>query len=106
MDPGGTGGPRIGVTVPAHIPPAGFVAYVRRAEPPKVLAGVRNPRSLRLAGQVAQGTVLAEPVPPSTWPSSGPRPGQTKTTRSSATTWPRSTTTPAWREAGCADRWR
>ena len=190
MDPGGTGGPRIGVTVAAHIPPAGFVAYVRRAEqlgfhevwlvedcflhgafsqaatalaattslhvglgiipaaarnvafaameistlaglypgrltvgvghgmpdwlrqagawpsspltlldeylrvlrrllagehvdfggryirlsdvrlgyppaePPKVLAGVRSPRSLRLAGQVAQGTVLAEPVTP------------------------------------------
>lgn len=25
-------GPRIGVTVPAHIPPGGFVPYVRRAE--------------------------------------------------------------------------
>jgi alkanesulfonate monooxygenase SsuD/methylene tetrahydromethanopterin reductase-like flavin-dependent oxidoreductase (luciferase family) len=34
------------------------------AVPPPVLAGVRGPRSLRLSGQVAQGTVLAEPVTP------------------------------------------
>ena len=34
------------------------------AVPPKVLAGVRGPRSLRLSGLVAQGTVLAEPVTP------------------------------------------
>jgi len=31
---------------------------------PPVLAGVRGPRSLRLSGEVAQGTVLAEPVTP------------------------------------------
>jgi alkanesulfonate monooxygenase SsuD/methylene tetrahydromethanopterin reductase-like flavin-dependent oxidoreductase (luciferase family) len=31
---------------------------------PPVLAGVRGPRSLRLSGQIAQGTILAEPVTP------------------------------------------
>lgn len=31
---------------------------------PPVLAGVRGPRSLRLSGRVAQGTILAEPVTP------------------------------------------
>jgi 5,10-methylenetetrahydromethanopterin reductase len=31
---------------------------------PPVLAGVRGPRSLRLSGKVAQGTILAEPVTP------------------------------------------
>jgi 5,10-methylenetetrahydromethanopterin reductase len=31
---------------------------------PAVLAGVRGPRSLRLSGKVAQGTILAEPVTP------------------------------------------
>ena len=34
------------------------------AVPPPVLAGVRGPRSLRRSGEVAQGTVLAEPVTP------------------------------------------
>ena len=38
----------------AHVPPV----------VPPVLAGVRGPRSLRLSGQVAQGTILAEPVTP------------------------------------------
>jgi 5,10-methylenetetrahydromethanopterin reductase len=38
----------------AHVPPV----------PPPVFAGVRGPKSLRLSGQVAQGTVLAEPVTP------------------------------------------
>jgi len=32
--------------------------------PPRVLAGVRGPRSLALAGQSADGTILAEPVTP------------------------------------------
>lgn len=44
------------------------VAGVRLASPPPVvprlLAGVRGPRSLALAGRVADGTVLAEPVTP------------------------------------------
>jgi 5,10-methylenetetrahydromethanopterin reductase len=31
---------------------------------PPVLAGVRGPKSLRLSGQVAEGTILAEPVTP------------------------------------------
>jgi 5,10-methylenetetrahydromethanopterin reductase len=31
---------------------------------PPVFAGVRGPRSLRLSGKVAQGTILAEPVTP------------------------------------------
>jgi 5,10-methylenetetrahydromethanopterin reductase len=31
---------------------------------PSVFAGVRGPRSLRLSGKVAQGTILAEPVTP------------------------------------------
>jgi 5,10-methylenetetrahydromethanopterin reductase len=31
---------------------------------PRVFAGVRGPRSLRLSGRVAQGTILAEPVTP------------------------------------------
>src|SRR5215472_14695743 len=31
---------------------------------PPVFAGVRGPRSLRLSGQIAQGTILAEPVTP------------------------------------------
>jgi len=31
---------------------------------PPVFAGVRGPRSLRLSGRVAQGTILAEPVTP------------------------------------------
>src|SRR6202142_3852028 len=31
---------------------------------PPVFAGVRGPRSLRLSGEVAQGTILAEPVTP------------------------------------------
>ena len=31
---------------------------------PAVFAGVRGPRSLRLSGQIAQGTILAEPVTP------------------------------------------
>jgi 5,10-methylenetetrahydromethanopterin reductase len=31
---------------------------------PPVLAGVRGPKSLRLSGRVAQGTILAEPVTP------------------------------------------
>jgi 5,10-methylenetetrahydromethanopterin reductase len=31
---------------------------------PPVFAGVRGPRSLRLSGQLAQGTILAEPVTP------------------------------------------
>ncbi|HEY0187824.1 MAG TPA: LLM class flavin-dependent oxidoreductase [Cellulomonas sp.] len=35
-----------------------------RATPPPVLAGVRGPRSLALAGRVADGTVLAEPATP------------------------------------------
>lgn len=34
------------------------------AEPPLVLAGVRGPRSLALAGQVTDGVVLAEPSTP------------------------------------------
>ena len=34
------------------------------AQPPPVLAGVRGPRSLALAGRVADGVVLAEPVTP------------------------------------------
>ncbi|MCP2331659.1 LLM class flavin-dependent oxidoreductase [Actinoalloteichus caeruleus] len=34
------------------------------AVPPPVLAGVRGPRSLAVAGRVAEGTVLAEPVSP------------------------------------------
>ncbi|HWS57870.1 MAG TPA: LLM class flavin-dependent oxidoreductase [Actinotalea sp.] len=34
------------------------------AVPPPVVAGVRGPRSLALAGRVADGTVLAEPVTP------------------------------------------
>ncbi|GEA89238.1 LLM class flavin-dependent oxidoreductase [Cellulomonas cellasea] len=44
------------------------VAGVRLSSPPPVvprlLAGVRGPRSLALAGRVADGTVLAEPVTP------------------------------------------
>jgi alkanesulfonate monooxygenase SsuD/methylene tetrahydromethanopterin reductase-like flavin-dependent oxidoreductase (luciferase family) len=35
------------------------------ASPPPVLAGVRGPRSLALAGRVADGVVLAEPASPS-----------------------------------------
>jgi 5,10-methylenetetrahydromethanopterin reductase len=35
-----------------------------RATPPPVLAGVRGPRSLALAGRAADGTVLAEPATP------------------------------------------
>jgi 5,10-methylenetetrahydromethanopterin reductase len=31
---------------------------------PPVFAGVRGPRSLQLSGQIAQGTILAEPVTP------------------------------------------
>ena len=31
---------------------------------PPVFAGVRSPRSLQLSGQIAQGTILAEPVTP------------------------------------------
>ena len=38
----------------AHVP----------AVPPPVFAGVRGPKSLRLSGRVAQGTILAEPVTP------------------------------------------
>jgi alkanesulfonate monooxygenase SsuD/methylene tetrahydromethanopterin reductase-like flavin-dependent oxidoreductase (luciferase family) len=34
------------------------------AVPPPVLAGVRGPKSLRLSGRVAAGTILAEPVTP------------------------------------------
>ncbi|NUT46848.1 MAG: LLM class flavin-dependent oxidoreductase [Saccharothrix sp.] len=34
------------------------------ADPPPVLAGVRGPRSLALAGRVADGTILAEPTTP------------------------------------------
>jgi alkanesulfonate monooxygenase SsuD/methylene tetrahydromethanopterin reductase-like flavin-dependent oxidoreductase (luciferase family) len=34
-------------------------------EPPPVLAGVRGPRSLAMAGRAAQGIVLAEPASPS-----------------------------------------
>jgi 5,10-methylenetetrahydromethanopterin reductase len=41
---------------------------VQLAHPPSVVppvfAGVRGPRSLRLSGRVAQGTILAEPVTP------------------------------------------
>jgi 5,10-methylenetetrahydromethanopterin reductase len=41
---------------------------VRLSHPPAVVppvfAGVRGPRSLRLSGEVAQGTILAEPVTP------------------------------------------
>ncbi|WP_231648511.1 LLM class flavin-dependent oxidoreductase [Saccharothrix sp. NRRL B-16348] len=33
-------------------------------DPPRVLAGVRGPRSLALSGRVADGTVLAEPTTP------------------------------------------
>jgi alkanesulfonate monooxygenase SsuD/methylene tetrahydromethanopterin reductase-like flavin-dependent oxidoreductase (luciferase family) len=44
------------------------VTGVRLSSPPPVvprlLAGVRGPRSLELAGRVADGTVLAEPVTP------------------------------------------
>lgn len=44
------------------------VTDVRLSSPPRVvprlLAGVRGPRSLALAGRVADGTVLAEPVTP------------------------------------------
>jgi 5,10-methylenetetrahydromethanopterin reductase len=39
------------------------LAHVPSVVPP-VFAGVRGPKSLRLSGQVAQGTVLAEPVTP------------------------------------------
>lgn len=35
------------------------------ADPPPLLAGVRGPRSLELAGRVADGLVLAEPTSPS-----------------------------------------
>lgn len=34
------------------------------AHPPRILAGVRGPRSLAVAGRYADGTVLAEPVTP------------------------------------------
>lgn len=34
------------------------------AQPPPVLAGVRGPRSLAVAGRCADGTILAEPVTP------------------------------------------
>lgn len=34
------------------------------AEPPPVIAGVRGPRSLEVAGRFADGTLLAEPVTP------------------------------------------
>ena len=37
-----------------HVPPVA----------PPVFAGVRGPRSLRLSGKIAQGTILAEPVTP------------------------------------------
>jgi 5,10-methylenetetrahydromethanopterin reductase len=44
------------------------VSRARLAHPPQVVppvfAGVRGPRSLRLAGQAATGTILAEPVTP------------------------------------------
>ncbi len=33
--------------------------------PPPILAGVRGPKSLALAGSIADGTILAEPSPPS-----------------------------------------
>ncbi|WP_426593661.1 LLM class flavin-dependent oxidoreductase [Cellulomonas sp. McL0617] len=42
----------------------GVQLYAPPAEPPPVLAGVRGPRSLALAGRVADGVVLAEPVTP------------------------------------------
>ncbi len=38
--------------------------YAAPAEPPPVYAGVRGPKSLALAGRVADGIVLAEPVTP------------------------------------------
>lgn len=34
------------------------------AQPPRILAGVRGPKSLAVAGRYADGTVLAEPVTP------------------------------------------
>ncbi|MEU4449097.1 LLM class flavin-dependent oxidoreductase [Actinosynnema sp. NPDC050801] len=34
------------------------------ADPPRLLAGVRGPRSLALSGRVADGTILAEPTTP------------------------------------------
>ncbi|GCE76208.1 LLM class flavin-dependent oxidoreductase [Cellulomonas biazotea] len=34
------------------------------AHPPRILAGVRGPKSLAVSGRVADGTVLAEPVTP------------------------------------------
>ncbi|RZQ62168.1 LLM class flavin-dependent oxidoreductase [Amycolatopsis suaedae] len=34
------------------------------SRPPRLLAGVRGPRSLALAGEVADGTILAEPATP------------------------------------------
>jgi 5,10-methylenetetrahydromethanopterin reductase len=44
------------------------VREARLAHPPAIVppvfAGVRGPKSLRLSGQVAQGTILAEPVTP------------------------------------------
>jgi len=47
-----------------HVDVDGLVLAEPPARPPAVLAGVRGPRSLALAGRLADGTLLAEPVTP------------------------------------------
>ncbi|MFY0406365.1 LLM class flavin-dependent oxidoreductase [Solicola sp. PLA-1-18] len=47
-----------------HVSLDGFALELPPTHVPRVLAGVRGPRSLAVAGRVADGTVLAEPVTP------------------------------------------
>ncbi|MDO9377795.1 MAG: LLM class flavin-dependent oxidoreductase [Nocardioidaceae bacterium] len=47
-----------------HVSLDGFALETPPAVVPRVLAGVRGPRSLAMSGRVADGTVLAEPASP------------------------------------------